>query len=110
MNDQLQSTIRALLLFAGGIIVSKGYISDAQLQWGVGGALALATMAWGLWKTRPVGIIKSAAKLDQVQAVVVADQKVADAAPDNVKGPVDVAKAAAQAAAAGNVTGTGNLY
>lgn len=118
MNEQIQSTLRAALMFAGGLLVARGYLTSEQLAWGVGGAIAVATAVWAVWKNRPAGLIKATAKLETVTQIQVKDQALANAQAAEVKGPVDVAadkvtatnQTNADNAAQAAVTGTAGLY
>lgn len=45
-NDQLQGLIRNVLMFVGGLAVSKGYVDAATSTAIIGGAVALFGAVW----------------------------------------------------------------
>lgn len=91
---QALAMLKAAMISAGtALLVQKGWLSNEQLQEAVGYLLGLGGLAWVAWRNRPQGVINTAAQLDQVKSIETTTQKAADAAPDNVKGPVDVLKA-----------------
>lgn len=49
---ELATTLRYVLVMLGGIFVSRGYLSDAELNAIVGVVLIVAPTLWGIWKTR----------------------------------------------------------
>lgn len=49
---ELATTIRYALVTIGGIFVSRGWLSDAELNAIVGVVLIVAPTVWGVWKTR----------------------------------------------------------
>jgi hypothetical protein len=53
MTPELLSALRSILIVAGGGLVTHGYVDDSGLQAIVGGILALAAAAWGIWAKRP---------------------------------------------------------
>lgn len=83
---QITTALRQILLFAGGLAVARGWLTDSQLEVVVPAVITLAVAGYGIWKRRPAGIIKSAAHLKQVHAVIT-EPKVAKAVPaENVVG------------------------
>lgn len=49
---ELATTIRYALVTIGGIFVSRGWLSDAELNAIVGVVLIVAPTLWGVWATR----------------------------------------------------------
>ncbi len=94
MSPQVLSVVRWVLTLAAGILASRGIISP-ETQAYIAGPEALAfiaavgaagTLAWGLWSNRPHGIIKSAAELPQVDAVITKPKTAEEIPADNVVG------------------------
>lgn len=83
---QITTALRQILLFAGGFIVAKGWVSDDQLQIIVPAILTLAVAGYGIWKRREAGLVKSAADALNGKGVIIAPQAMADKLPDNVVG------------------------
>lgn len=88
---QLASAVRLVVVFVGGILVSQGFLTQAQLDFasdttlltGIIGAIgAIAAAGYGIWKRRPAGIIADAAKLPEVKRVVT-DLTTAEAIPSS---------------------------
>ncbi|MEN3212219.1 hypothetical protein PUR23_19605 [Methylorubrum populi] len=86
---QIASAARLLIVFVGGIAVSRGwatqdqvdFLSDATMLTAIiGGAAALVAAVYGVWMRRPAGIVASAAKLPEVSEIK-AEQALADAVP-----------------------------
>lgn len=82
---QIASAARILIVFLGGIAVSRGwatqdqidFLSDATMLTAiVGGAAALAAAVYGVWMRRPAGIVASAAKLPEVSEIKAAPRLV----------------------------------
>lgn len=48
----LLSLFRSLLITAGGVAVTKGYVTEDALQQIVGGLIAIAAAAWGVLEKR----------------------------------------------------------
>lgn len=46
------SAVRYALVAAGTYAVAKGWIPESQVEPFIGGGLALAAMAWGIWRNR----------------------------------------------------------
>ena len=115
MNEQLQTTIRAVLVSLVSILVTQGYLDNGQLQIIVGAIVALGATGWGIYNNRKAGLLASAAATGKLASpIVVTDQKLADSIPsDKVIGPTEaaVAKVKSDAAAVdASNTGTANLY
>ena len=51
-GDQLFAGLRQVLLMAGGGLVSRGYVTEGDLEILVGAFVILGTFAYGQWKTR----------------------------------------------------------
>lgn len=49
MGSNLNSVIRAIILFGGGWLVNSGYISSEQLNIGIGAVTTLVPIAWSVW-------------------------------------------------------------
>lgn len=90
MSPQVLSAVRWILTLVAGILASRGiispetqaYIAGPETLAFIAAAGAAATLAWGLWSNRPHGIIKSAADLPQVDAVIT-KPKTAEEIPAN---------------------------
>ncbi|GJD64579.1 Pam3-gp28 family putative phage holin [Methylobacterium frigidaeris] len=89
---QVASAFRALLIFVGGILVAKGWLTAEQisnltdastLTAVVGAVMAIASFAYGLWARRPAGLMDAAASLPQVSRITVTPSAapLADAVP-----------------------------
>ena len=82
---QIASAARILIVFLGGIAVSRGwatqdqidFLSDATMLTAiVGGIAALVAAVYGVWMRRPAGIVASAAKLPEVSEIKAAPRLV----------------------------------
>lgn len=82
---QIASAARILIVFLGGIAVSRGwatqdqidFLSDATMLTAVvGGVAALVAAVYGVWMRRPAGIVTSAAKLPEVSEIKAAPRLV----------------------------------
>jgi hypothetical protein len=82
---QIASAARILIVFLGGIAVSRGwatqdqidFLSDATMLTAVvGGVAALVAAVYGVWMRRPAGIVASAAKLPEVSEIKAAPRLV----------------------------------
>lgn len=80
---QIASAARILIVFLGGIAVSRGWATQEQVDFAsdatmiaavVGGLAALAAAVYGVWQRRPAGIVAQAAKLPEVSEIKVAPQ------------------------------------
>jgi hypothetical protein len=70
MDSQVSAAIRNLLIFAGGTLVSTGYVDNATLVSVVGGIVSLGGAAWSAWGHKTTNVIAAAASLPEVQKVV----------------------------------------
>lgn len=68
--EQVWTLLRQALLFAGGILVGKGYLDAQTMTAIVGAVLTIATSAYGIYKRSPTQIIETAAALPDVTKVV----------------------------------------
>jgi hypothetical protein len=74
-RDQVMSIIRQILMFGGGVAVSRGWIDSETLLAVVGAIVALAGTAWSLWfhagpdKADAVAVATDTATLAQKTAV-----------------------------------------
>ncbi|AWI89196.1 hypothetical protein C0214_13565 [Methylobacterium sp. DM1] len=93
---QIASAARILIVFLGGIAVSRGwatqdqidFLSDATMLTAiVGGVAALVAAVYGVWMRRPAGIVAQAAKLPEV-AEIKAAPALADAVSSGKVQPV----------------------
>lgn len=82
---QIASAARLLVVFLGGIAVSRGwatqeqvdFLSDATMLTAiVGGVAAVVAAGYGIWQRRPAGIVASAAKLPEVSEIKAAPRLV----------------------------------
>ncbi len=76
-QEQVLSIVRQILLFGGGLIVSKGWIDNTTLITVVGALVTLIGSAWAIWSKRPTGLVASAAALPSVEKIV-ADPAIAN--------------------------------
>lgn len=92
MTPQTLLAIRAAVIFVAGIFASRGlisretadYIASPGVMAALGAIVAVVTTAWGLWLNRPHGVIKAAADLPQVGAVVVKPKTASELQVGNV--------------------------
>ncbi|MFH6783618.1 MULTISPECIES: penicillin-insensitive murein endopeptidase [Methylobacterium] len=89
---QIASAFRALLIFVGGALVAKGWLTAEQVSYltdastltaAVGAVMAIGSFAYGFWTRRPAGLLKAAASLPEVDRITVAPSAapLADAVP-----------------------------
>lgn len=48
-KQALLSAVRSLLITAGSVLVTKGYVDDATLQAIIGAIMVLVPVLWGIW-------------------------------------------------------------
>jgi hypothetical protein len=70
MDSQISAAIRNLLIFAGGTLVSTGYVDNATLVSVVGGIVSLGGAAWSAWGHKTTNVIAAASSLPEVQKIV----------------------------------------
>lgn len=51
MNDQTKSLLRTALKIAGGVLVTKGYLSDSGAEQLVEAGIGLAIALYGAWES-----------------------------------------------------------
>ena len=89
---QVASAFRALLIFFGGILVARGWLTAEQVSYltdigtltaVVGAVMAIGSFAYGVWARRPAGLLDAAASLPQVSRITVMPSAapLADAVP-----------------------------
>lgn len=79
-QEQITSLIRQALLFAGGVLVSRGYVDSETMLAIVGAVLTIGASAWAIYSRRTAGLVASAAALPNTRQIVT-DQATADAVP-----------------------------
>lgn len=87
--DQVWSLIRAALLSLGSSLVANGYVDSNQLNMAVGAIVGLLTVAWGVYTHTKASKLAAAAKIPEVQQIVVTSQKTADAQGAKVVTPAE---------------------
>lgn len=101
MNPQTIAAVRIVIVAIGSLLVGRGLVSqetmdtlsDPVLLTAVAGGLAaLVSAGYGIYSRRPHGIIKDAAKLPQVEAVVVKPKTASEIPAENVVGSVEEAE------------------
>lgn len=94
MNEQIVAVIKSLLISLGTtLLVQRGWIDSDTLQKAVGAVVLLASVGWAVYARRKSGIINSAAKLPEVQQVVVTDPALVEKATRaEVTGPTSKTK------------------
>jgi hypothetical protein len=70
MEPQISAAIRNIMIFAGGTLVTKGYVDNATLISVVGGIVSLGGAVWSAWGHKTTSVIAAAASLPEVQKVV----------------------------------------
>jgi hypothetical protein len=70
INPQITAMIRNVLIFGGGVVVSKGWVDNTTMIAIVGGVMSLGGAAWSAWGHSKSSIIAAAASLPEVQKVV----------------------------------------
>lgn len=98
MTPQTIAAIRIVIVAIGSILVGRGLVtketmetlSDPVLLTAVaGGVAALISAGYGVYSRRPHGIIKDAAALPQVDAVITKQKTADEITASNVVGSVD---------------------
>lgn len=88
---QIATAVRLLVVFLGGIAVSKGLVSQEMVDHAsdmtvvtqiVGGIAAAGAAIYGIWLRRPAGIVASAASVPGVSKIT-ATPTIADAVPSS---------------------------
>ena len=52
MNEQLKGFLRHALTFAGGLLVTKGYVETSEVEALVGAIITLSGFVWSYWVKR----------------------------------------------------------
>jgi hypothetical protein len=76
-SEQVISLLRTILQVLGGVLVTKGVLTQAevsssldQLMVIVGSMMTLGATAWSLYTRRKAGLVSSAASLKEVSGVL----------------------------------------
>ena len=67
--EQVMSIVRQIMLFVGGLLVTKGVLDDGTLQTSVGALLTLASSGWAIYTRRNTGLIAAAADVPSVTKI-----------------------------------------
>jgi hypothetical protein len=67
--EQVMSIVRQIMLFLGGLLVTKGVTDSATLQTVVGALVTLISSGWAIYTRRNTGLIASAADVPSVQKI-----------------------------------------
>lgn len=67
--EQVMSIVRQMMLFGGGLLVTKGWVDDTNLQLLVGAAITIISSVWAIYTRRNTGLIASAADVPSVQKI-----------------------------------------
>ena len=68
-EEQIAAILRTLIQGAGASLVTRGIMTDSQLETAAGALVFFVFLAWGIYARRKAGLIKSAAKLPEVKTV-----------------------------------------
>ena len=94
-NAQTLSALRIVAMLVCSSLATRKLMSEqtaslltdpATIEAIAYAAVALASAAWGLWSRRPHGIIRDAAALPQVDAVITKPKTAGEIPADNVVG------------------------
>lgn len=99
MTPQTLAVIGTFISFCAGLAASRGIISKETADYlaspealaVVGTVVGAAVAVWGIWRNRPHGIIKDAAALPQVDAVVTKPKTASEIPLSNVVPSVEAA-------------------
>jgi hypothetical protein len=95
MTPQTVAAIRIFIMLAGGFAVGHGWVTQASLDTITepatfaticAGLAALIAAGWAIYSKRPHGIIKDAAALPQVDAVITKPKTASEIPVANVVG------------------------
>lgn len=81
-SEQINSLLRSLLQFAGGLAVSRGYITGGELEIIIGVVASVIALALSIYTRRAAGLVASAAAVPAV-AKIEAAPSVAAAVPSS---------------------------
>lgn len=68
--EQIWSAVRTIGQVVGSILVTKGWIADADWQLYSGAALVIVPTLIGLWARKDTNLIKSAAEVPAVREII----------------------------------------
>ena len=92
MNQtQIQSVVKVILTFVGGLLAAKGWLSNesvsaltADILAVIGPAITLATLAWSIYQHTTANKIASTAALPEVKTIVTTPAMAATVPAGNV--------------------------
>ncbi len=79
-SEQITSVLRSVLQFAGGLAVSRGFITGGELEIIIGIIASVIALGMSVWTRRNAGLVASAAAVPAV-AKIEAAPSVAAAVP-----------------------------
>lgn len=65
-EEQVLQFLQMLLAVLGTLAASFGWVTHDQVIWISGSILTLVGAGWGIWQSRPAGIVKAAGKLVRI--------------------------------------------
>ncbi len=68
--EQLAALLRTILQVVGGVVATKGWLSDADWALYSGAFLTVATTVWGIVVRSDTNLVKSAADVPAVDKIV----------------------------------------
>jgi hypothetical protein len=84
-QSDVQRYIRIALQWLATWLVARGVLTNASMvEPIIGAGVAIGSLAWTWYDTRPQQKINDTAKLDQVSKITVTNKEVAAAGPENV--------------------------
>jgi hypothetical protein len=82
--EQMAGVVSRLAMFLAGYLGTHGWLTDEQQYLFASAIVSLSALGWSLWKNRPTGLVKAAARLPQVETVMVNSPTMAANTPNNV--------------------------
>ena len=58
-SDQIGGVVRAILIFAGGWLVTQGWVDNATMQTIVGAVVTVITTLWSLYTNRAAKVVNT---------------------------------------------------
>lgn len=68
--DQISGLLQRILMFAGGLAVGKGWISEELMTQIVGAIIGIGGILWGVKVNTKTALVQSVNAMPEVQAVI----------------------------------------
>lgn len=85
--EQVSGLVQRVLMFGAGVVVAKGWVSEAAAAQIVGGLVAFIGVLWGIKVNTPTALTTSVKNLDGVKGVITENNPQGLALAQAIPGP-----------------------